>query len=239
MHASDTGPSPLRAPAARLSIRRVPVRRALGWLAAGWADCRRTPAPLAVASIVLLILAVFASRVASWLPILLLPPYLGTVAAYLRMADRGQVFLSGSGAWRSARLWSVGIGLLLLGAVLNGGLALFVLSTLGPAIRTSMPVVGAVVALIFLVRLLVVPVLAICWLAPALVVNRDAGVLQALRLSMAGSWRNAGAFLGTALAAAVLLMLATVPLGLGLVVALPVLACAAVRAADEIVVDAA
>ena len=71
-----------------------------------------------------------------------------------------------------------------------------------------------------------------------MIVNRDAGVLQALRLSMTGSFRNASAFLVMVPVAYGLLSLAALPLGLGLVVALPVLAGAAVRAADDIVGEA-
>jgi len=242
MPASDLTPAVDAAPAepaARLAIRRLPLRRALDWLVAGWADFRRTPAPFAVATVVLLILAVLAARAANWLPLLLLPPYLGMVAAYARMADRGQVFLAGSGAWRSAPLWGVSLAILLLGTVLNGLLAASAVAVVQALIRVPMPAVAFILALMFLLKVLAVLVLAGCWLAPALVVNRKLGTLQALRLSMMGSLRNAGAFLAIALVSAGLLWLAALPLGLGLVVALPVLACAAVRAADDIVGDAA
>lgn len=238
MHAGDTSSLPLPGQHVRLAIRRLPLRRVIDWLAAGWAGFRRAPAPLAVASIALLIVAVLAARVASWLPILLLPLYFGTVAAYARMADRGQVFLAGSGAWRSGRLWGLGIGIVLMGALLNGLLAAGLMGALKLALQVPMPVFGAMLTLHFLLKLLGVLVLAGCWLAPALVVNREAGLLQALRLSLVGSLRNAGAFLGMALAAAALFWLAALPLGLGLIVALPVVAGAAVRAADDIVGEA-
>ncbi len=235
MHASDTSSLPLPGPHARLVIRRLPMRRVRDWLVAGWAGFRRAPAPLAVASIALLIVAVLAARAAGWLPILLLPLYFGTVAAYARMADRGQVFLAGSGAWRSGRLWGLGIAIVLMGALLNGLLAAGLMGALKLVLHVPAPVFGAVLALHYLVKLLGLLVLAGCWLAPALVVNREAGVLQALRLSLVGSFRSAGAFLAMVLVAVSLLWLAALPLGLGLVVALPVLAGAAVRAADDIV----
>jgi len=238
MPASDLTPAAPAAPAARLAIRRLPLRRALDWMRAGWADIRRNPAPFAVATVVLLILAVLAARAASWLPLMLLPPYLGTVAAYARMADRGQVFLAASSAWRSAHLWGVSLGILLLGTVLNGMLVVSAVAAVQTLIRVPMPAVPFILGLMFLAKVLVVLVLAACWLAPALVVNRHLGALQALRLSFAGSFRNAGAFLAIALVSAGLLWLAALPLGLGLVVVMPLLACAAVRAADDIVGDA-
>jgi len=239
MHASDSVPAsvPVSTAVPRLAIRRVPAHHARDWLAAGWADFRRAPASLAIASIAFLLLALLAVRGSSWLPTMLLPLYCGTVAAYSRMADRGQVFLAGSGAWRSLPLWGLAIGIILLGAVLNGLLALGVLLGMRAAVYLPTPLVGTVLALVFLARLLGMLALASCWLAPALIVNRDAGVLQAMRLSLAGSCRNAGAFLLIALIAAVVFTLAALPLGLGLVVALPVLAGAAVRAADDIVGD--
>jgi len=236
MHAGDTASLPARC--AHLLIRRVTARYVLDWLAAGWADFRRAPAPLSVATIVLLILAVLGTRAAGWLPVLLLPIYLGTVAAYSRMAAAGQVFLAGSGAWRNARLWGLAIAIVLLGAVLNGVLAAGAIFTLQALLHMPTEVYLVAQAFLILVRLLGLLVLAACWLAPALIVNRDAGVLQALRLSMTGSFRNASAFLVMAPVAYGLLSLAALPLGLGLVVALPVLAGAAVRAADDIVGEA-
>lgn len=166
---------------------------------------------MAVLSISLLLAVAFVgAHKRSVLFVLLLTIYLGIVTAYRRKSAEGEVFLSGSGTLRNIPLWTLGI--------VAGGMVFLVDRFMAAGAAKALAVV----------------MLAACWLAPALLVSKDLGVLQALRLSAMGSLRNPLAFLTMLVLGAVLLFVASIPLGLGLVVTMPVLACAAVKASEDI-----
>jgi uncharacterized membrane protein len=79
-------------------------------------------------------------------------------------------------------------------------------------------------ALVFLIfMLLYLPVLMAIWFAPALVMLADKGVFESLKLSFIGCLRNIVPFLIYGIVALVLLLIALIPLGLGLLVMFPVL----------------
>jgi len=81
--------------------------------------------------------------------------------------------------------------------------------------------VGAAVACVLLVLLIAAAALA-TWLAPALVVFRQAGVVEALKLSFGAGIANLGALTVYGLLAIGIVLLAMIPFGLGMLVAMPV-----------------
>lgn len=224
MHASDIPNAPV--------IRQQPRAQGLAWLSAGWSCFKRRWQPLAVLSAGMLILLWLLNPKGGILFPVLGTLYMGTVAAYWRMDREGETFLAGSGVWRNPAMWALAIVLAVVGmaqVVLVAGIAAGSMMT-GSGPRISSGLLYAFGA----AQLLVTFVFSTFWLAPALVV-RGIGVLSALRLSVVGSLLNPLPFLTVFVLGAVLLFLASIPLGLGLVVAMPVLACAAARAADDIV----
>ncbi|WP_008738300.1 BPSS1780 family membrane protein [Isoalcanivorax pacificus] len=74
-----------------------------------------------------------------------------------------------------------------------------------------------------IVMALMIPVMAAFWFAPALVVMGDYGPGQALKASLVGCLRNILPMLWYSVIMVVLLVLAMIPVGLGLIVLLPVL----------------
>ena len=234
MHASDTPTK--AADTAVLTIRQLPAGQGMAWLAAGWSCFKRRWQPLAVLSIGMLMILWLFGRKGTFLFPVLATLYLGTVAAYSRMDRQGEPFLAGSGAWRNGSLWVLAIAVALMslaqaaivGAVAAGG----IMAGMYSAAHFGKGLFYAFAA----VQLLVLLVFSTLWMAPALVVERRAGVLQALRLSVVGSLLNPLPFLTVALLGSLMLLAAMLPLGLGLVVAMPVLACAAAKAAGDIVI---
>jgi uncharacterized membrane protein len=80
----------------------------------------------------------------------------------------------------------------------------------------------ALLALLF-VMLLFVPLLMAYWFAPVLVVLQKMKALEAMKLSFAACWRNIVPFLVYGLTATLLLIVALIPFGLGLLIVSPML----------------
>ena len=72
------------------------------------------------------------------------------------------------------------------------------------------------------------------WLAPALIMLDGAGPLQAIRLSVLATVNNLLPWLLLGLLAFVLCIVAVIPVGLGLLAALPTLACASYLASRDL-----
>lgn len=230
-HTLNTDPAP-----DALSIHRVPAGRGLAWLASGWADFRRNMAPLAVLSITLLLVSwLLVGSKGGFISVIISIIYLGAAAAYCRMGDRGEVFLAGSGTWRNPALWALAVVAGMASVAMVGVVALAAVAGFSTGVRPGAPVGLGWFYFFGAAQVLITLLVSTIWMAPALVVNKGAGVVQALRLSIVGSLRNPLAFLTVLVLGFVLVVVASIPLGLGLVVALPMLACAAARAADEIV----
>ena len=227
--------STTRAAPAGLSIRPVPRDRGLAWLAAGWSCFRRRWQPLAVLSIGMLIVLWLLSRHGGILFPVLATIYLGTVAAYCRMDRQGEAFLAGSGAWRKGALWALALVVVLLSLAQAGLVAAIAAGAMATGAYSPAHFGKGLFYAFAAAQLLVMLVFSTFWLAPALVVERGVGALQALRLSVMGSLRNPLPFLTVVALGGLMTVLAMLPLGLGLVVAMPGLACAAAAAGGEIV----
>ena len=120
---------------------------------------------------------------------------------------------------------------LLVGIV--GGIGLGVSQTLtqqnGGSLdsEAGMALLASGAGLITLLTLaLIMPLLMAYWFAPALVALSGLDAVTAMKRSFAACWRNFTAFLVYGLAAFLLLIVAVLPLGLGLLVAFPLLTIA-------------
>jgi hypothetical protein len=238
MHRTDTPAVVL--PETRIpSIRRVRPGRSLAWLAAGWAYFLRMTAPSAILSITLLgvalLVAVLTSaRVGS----ILLPAwaiiYLGIVSTYCRKLDQhDELPCDTTHIYRSAPLWILGA---IAGVV---ALALNLLSdAMGVSAISSSWFAGGHFGLLGLyfvaVKSLTLLAFMAFWMAPALIIFNGAGPLQAIYLSLLGSLKNFVPGLAFLVPAYVFLILAILPLGLGLIAVMPIVACGAYKAFEEI-----
>jgi uncharacterized membrane protein len=81
---------------------------------------------------------------------------------------------------------------------------------------------GMLVALLVALALLV-PLLMAYWFAPALVVLRNMTAMDAMKLSFVGCLRNIWPFLVYGVIAFILMMIAMIPFGLGMLILVPVL----------------
>jgi len=99
----------------------------------------------------------------------------------------------------------------------------------------GMAAMGPGVAIAWLLMLgLAVPVYMALWFAPALVVLRELSPVEALKQSFRGCLKNIIPFLVYGLATLVLTLIAAIPLGLGLLVMMPVIMASVYVAYGEI-----
>lgn len=99
----------------------------------------------------------------------------------------------------------------------------------------AMASMGPGVAVAWLIMLgLAVPLYMALWFAPALVVLRELSPVEALKQSFRGCLKNVVPFLVYGVAALVLMLIAAIPLGLGLLVMMPVIMASVYVAYGEI-----
>lgn len=214
---------------------RVSAAHGLDWIVAGARYLPRAWRPLLLLSAMLLgatmlAMALASLRHASVLFGLLGVFYLATLARICRALDDGAVLslaaqlrLSG----RSRPLW-------LLAAISAGlTLALDLLGYSMAAYAHAAAWSGLGWYFLFVKLLSLLAIMAL-WLAPALLVTQQARPLQAMRISLLATLNNVlpcGVF---GLLAFVLCIVAAIPLGLGLLAAVPALACGAALAARDL-----
>jgi uncharacterized membrane protein len=222
------------------SIRTVDVNRSVEWLAGGFRMFMKNPG--------IWVLATLALIIGAWLLGFILPDLLSgpantivaivAVGALMRACqaqDEGRDFTSGvQAAASSAPLWILG----LIAAALNFGLALLTgllgLSSMGVFLMTPsllFHALGFGALIIFAVSVLLGMAL---WLAPALVVLRGVSPIDAIKLSLLGSLKNIVPYIIYSLLVIMLCIVAAIPLGLGLLVAIPMLICSAYLAYKDI-----
>ena len=210
-------------------VRAVKPARSLAWIAEGWACFMGMAQPALILTACLLAITLLAAwltgmRLASVLFNSLLVIYLGLLAHGSR--DAGAPPLFPVKIVRSKPLWIVAA---LAGAI---ALALDLLSnSMGVYARAAS---WSSLGIYFLaIKILSVLAMMALWLTPSLVVLHGAGPLQAMTLSLLASLKNFLPWLLFSLLAFVLLIVAAIPVGLGLLVALPTLACAACMASQD------
>ena len=222
-------------------FRRVAPNHGLDWLQAGWSLFAPNPTPWLVMG--LIVAVVFG--VLNLLPLLgqiavnvLLPVFLGGLLLACRAADNGGRvrvdFLFVGFRQDTSKLVQVslyymaGAFVAFLAALVLGGMVTLLGSLVGvlgmaPGFSLLGSFSGLIISgLVFMV--LFVPVLMAAWFAPALVVFQGMEAWPALRRSFSACWFNVLPMTVFVLLTMLLLILAAIPLGLGIPVAIPVLA---------------
>lgn len=92
-----------------------------------------------------------------------------------------------------------------------------------PTTPEAAPMAAGILVAVLLMFALIIPVAMAAWFAPALVWFKNLPALEAMKQSFIGCWRNIWPFLLYGLAASVLLIIAVIPFGLGLLVLGPTL----------------
>ncbi len=223
-----------RAPDVALAAepRQVDAGRGLSWLVEGWTLFRQAPGPWIALTVVGALVFI----------VLALVPLLGHVATTLLSVLFGGGIMIGCRALDRGGDLTVGhlfagfqshLGpLLVIGALYLGGTILMMLIASlvagggwGMAALWGDPVAAggavAIGALVFL--LLLIPLAMAMWFAPALATLHDVAPVEAIRLSFVGCLRNALAFLVYGVLMFILSILASIPFGLGWLVALPII----------------
>lgn len=114
-----------------------------------------------------------------------------------------------------------------LGLMLGGGAAL---SGMAVSLETHYEWLGTVISVfgillaVVISLLLVLPLVMSVWLAPPLAVFHDIPAMQAMKHSFVASWRSLPAFVVAFFLVALMLLLTSLTLGLGLLVVIPVMA---------------
>lgn len=227
-----------------MEIQRLAPGRGLTWIAEGFALFRAEPL-IWIVEIVLLIVALsllsMVPLLGSLLATVLQPVFLAGLLRGCRDLDQGQEFrlehlfvgfrentrsLLALGLWL-ALAW-VGIAAMLVVAALGAGLfgsALFDSAEWPDGLPrwADQAALLGVLLMASLGLLLYLPVAMAAWFAPALVLFDDLDAWKALKASFLGCLRNAWPLLVYGAALLLLLLVAVIPFGLGLLVWVPVL----------------
>lgn len=209
--------------------------RGWGWIAGGFGMFKAKPVTWILITIVLFVLFIAMSLVpvlgalATWI---LYPVFAGGIMLGCHaLAQRGELEVSHVFAGFKNRAGNlVVIGLLsivawiviMIPVILIIGIGAFMNIATGHS--EALVAMGPDVAIAWLIALgLAVPVYMALWFAPALVVLRELPPVEALKQSFRGCLRNVVPFLVYGVVALVLTMIAAIPLGLGLLVMVPVI----------------
>lgn len=227
-------------PAVTPTIRTVDVNRSIEWLAGGWRMFMKVPGSWVVVALIMLIGGAILGYI---LPDLIGSPlstalYIVATGALMRSCkslDDGLDIASGAQAAASSTpLWILGaiaaamsFAITLLTGML--GLSSFAVIMLSPSSMFQM--LGLSALILFACSVLMGMAL---WLAPALVVLRGVNPVEAVKLSLLASLKNIVPYIVFALLAILLCIVASIPLGLGLLVAVPMLICSAYLAYKDI-----
>ncbi|NKN34577.1 BPSS1780 family membrane protein [Marichromatium bheemlicum] len=235
----------------------VGAGRGWGWVADGWSLFRAQPLPW-IGALVLFYLILIVSNlvpVVGGIASTVLGPLftgglmLGAHAQY-RGGRFGVAHLFAGFSTRPGPLALIGVLYLALTIAIVAVIMLLMLG-LGLGAATLAPMTGApldpmtvdpmttmnpgvVLGMVAVVALLVIPLVMATLFAPALVALDGVGVMRAFRLSFVGCLRNLLPFLVYGLVAFGLLILATLPLLLGLLVVVPLLVIALYQAYRDI-----
>ena len=209
----------------------------VAWIGAGWKLFAKAPLMWIVGLLIILVIAV----VVSFVPIIgslafqiATPVFYGGLVVACRSLERGgdfelehlfagfkiqlanlaivgALFLVGMAALFLVLAFFVGFGI--LGALLTGST-----NDVLPALAAS----GFAILLGTLVMFaLMIPLLMAYWFAPALVIMHGMGAVEAMKASFGGCLRNIVPFLLYGIVMLVLCIVASIPLGLGLLVWIP------------------
>ncbi len=224
-----------------MEIRKINAGQGWQWIVGGFALFRKNP-PIWITLFVIYFLIVI---VVSVIPVvgplvmtLLAPAFTAGFMLACRDVEAGEElelgYLIAGFKHNAGQLITVG-GLYLVGSItilglmmMAGGGAILGSAALEQMQGTEMNAVMAGATGDMLISLLVamavlVPLLMAYWFAPALVVLGNVKAVDAMKLSFMGSLRNMWPFLVYGLIAFILMMIAMIPFGLGMLILVPVL----------------
>jgi uncharacterized membrane protein len=207
------------------------ARHGLDWIVAGWGYFARMARPALLLTALLLAATLGARmltslRYASVLFGMLTVFYLAILALHCRLLEQGAAVPDLAAARALLRNGSLYVLAALAGVIT---LALDLLSN-SMSVYTHAASVSALGIYFLFIKALSLLALMALWLAPALVVLDGAGPWRALALSLRATLRHFLPWLLWSLLAFVLCIVAAIPVGLGLLAALPTLACGAYQA---------
>jgi hypothetical protein len=216
-------------------VRQVDAGRGWSWIVEGYQIFKINPPML----IVLLLIYIAIAMLLNYIPIgslifsLLAPVFVAGFMHGCRALENGEELeinhLFAGFKHNTSQLVTVGgiylagmiiiAGIIFLGVVLGGG-SVAALTSGNPA-AAGLGVSALFAALIGM--LLVIPLVMAYWFAPVLIAFHDISAMDAMKLSFDACLRNWLPFLICSLILTVLLVLAIIPFGLGLLVMLPVM----------------
>lgn len=232
---------------ALLEIRAVRAERATAWFREAYALFRAEPliwALLGAALLLALLGSQFLPSGANLLVTLALPVMTGGVLIGCEAQARGEPLRIGT-LWAASTRGRVGaligLGVLsLLGLLLAAVAGLLVVgASVGGVLMSgggleSLQIGASAVILLLVVLIALLPISMALWFAPALVALHAQSPLRALVLSFRACWRNAGALGLQGLLLIPIAVAATIPLGLGWLVAMPVITASIYFSARDI-----
>lgn len=133
--------------------------------------------------------------------------------------------LLGLGAMYFVMVLAVGILVGIMAAVMGVGIA-GLAETQGGVPGGEATAMGGLALAVLVGLALFIPVIMAIWFAPALMMLADKGVFESLKLSFTGCLKNIVPFLIYGIVAFILLIIAMIPVGLGLLIMVPVLMAA-------------
>ncbi|WP_177420332.1 BPSS1780 family membrane protein [endosymbiont of Lamellibrachia barhami] len=218
----------------------VPAGHGWAWIVKGWWHFKQSPLAWVLALIIWLVMMILVNLVpllGGILTNLFAPVIVGGFMLGAQAQDEGGKFelghLFAGFSNNMGQLVLVGViymaGLLLLGvivALFAGGM----FATMGdsemmqnPEAMVAMILSPTILLLFLLVMALAIPLMMAYWFAPALVVLDGMKAMDAMKLSIRGCLKNVLPFLVYGIVGMVLFILGVIPLGLGLLVVLPMM----------------
>jgi uncharacterized membrane protein len=216
----------------------VPAARGWDWIVAGWNLFKKQPGMwiglLVVGMIIFFVMAII-PFIGSLASMVLGPVFAGGVLLGCKALDEGAELQLGHlfAGFREKFGTLAAVGAIYLAAVivialvvgLVTGAGMFALMAGGNpgAGATAGAMMGMLLAVLLMLALLL-PVFMAMWFAPALVVLQERGAVEAMKESFSGCLKNIVPFLLYSVVLFVASIVAAIPLGLGYLVLLPVVA---------------
>ena len=222
-----------------IQIRTAPFGRGLGWITDGLAYFTKNPLGWIAAMIVvfLIMIVIGVIPLGGLLSYVIWPIFTGGLMLGCKAHAEGQQFefqhaFAGFSAPYVKRLLLLGVILTVLNMILLIILMAVIFIALGgmdflQQLQNMQPediakYMADLSVLLLVASLLYLPILMCTWFAPALLVNTKCGTVQAMLLSFRACLYNVPAFTLYGIVIFVLGILATIPLGLGFLILLPV-----------------
>ena len=220
--------------------RGVEAGRGTAWIGEGWGLFKQSPLTWILLIVVLFVINI----VLAFIPVIgqvisnvIWPVFSAGILAGCAALDEGDELsmnhlfagfseklwpLVGLGAMYFVMIMAVGIVVGILAAVMGVGFA-GLAGTEGGIPGGEATAAGGVMLAVLIALALFIPVIMAIWFAPALMMLGDKGVFESLKLSFIGCLKNILPFLIYGIVAIILMIIAMIPVGLGLLIFFPVI----------------